>query len=107
MITTSDNVTITKTIRLGTESNYTVDGVSLFVKHNGDQKRYNATSVVNSTSMANGLITFESIPLPTDGSYSIGITAETNEDMDQDGINFVKLASGYIKKITNVSLLEL
>ena len=107
MITTSEIVTITKVLRLGPVTTYSLDGVSLFIKNNGDQKRYNATSLVNSREMANGLITFENIPLVNDGSYSFYVTAETNTDMDTNGTNLVKLATGYIKKITSNSILAI
>jgi len=107
MITTSEIITITKTLRLGVVSEYSIEGVSLFIKNNGDQKRYNATSVINSTEMSNGLITFSNVPLASDGSYSLYITAETNIDIDTDGTSLLKLATGFIKKITNESTLSL
>lgn len=107
MITTSNTIIITKTLRLGSITTYESDKVSLFIKTNTDQKRYNATTVVNSTVNSNGLITFSNIPLPTDGSYSLYITAETNVDLDTDGTSLTKLATGFIKKITNQTTLEL
>lgn len=107
MITTSSTINITKTLRLGSVTDYTTDKVSLFIKTNGDQKRYNATSVVNSTVNSNGLVTFSNVPLPTDGSYSLYITAETNVDLDTDGTSLSRLATGFIKKITNETTLAL
>ena len=107
MITTSTNVTITKTLRHGVVTNYNVNNTSLFMTHNGEQKRFNATSVVNATSTSSGLVTFTNIPLWGDGSYSLYITAENNSDLDVSGIGLNKLATGFIKKITNVSTLEL
>lgn len=107
MITTSENVTITKTLRHGVVTNYNVNNISLFMSHNGEQKRFNATSVVNATSTSSGLVTFASIPLWGDGSYSLYITAENGADLDVSGVGLDKLATGFIKKITNVSTLAL
>ena len=107
MITTSGSVTIQKVIRAGVVTSYEADKVSLFIKSNGEQKRYNATSVVNATTTASGLITFSAVPLATDGSYSLYITAESVSDLDTSGVLLEKLATGYIKKITNVSTLTI
>lgn len=107
MITTSENVTIQKVIRAGVVTSYTADNVSLFIKYNGEQKRFNASSVVNATTTASGLIEFASLPLWGDGSYSLYITAEGVSDLDTSGVILDKLATGYIKKITNVSTLVL
>lgn len=99
MITTSGNVTIRKVIRAGVVTNYTIDKVSLFIKHNGEQKRFNASSVVNATTTASGLVEFTSVPLWGDGSYSLYVTAESDAYLDISGVSMVKLGSGYIKKI--------
>lgn len=107
MITTSGSVTIQKVIRAGVATSYAADKVSLFIKSNGEQKRYNATSVVNATTTASGLITFSAVPLAADGSYSLYITAESVSDLDTSGVLLEKLATGYIKKITNVSTLTI
>lgn len=107
MVTTSSNVTITKVLRLGQVTSYSVNDVSLFIKCNGIQKRFDATSVVNSTTTSQGLITFADVPLWEDGSYSLYITADHNGDLDANGVQFTKLATGYIKKITNVNTLSL
>lgn len=107
MITTSDTVNITKVLRLGVPTSYATDSVSLFMTHDNIQKRFTATSVVNATSTAQGLVTFTGIPLWGDGSYSLFITAENNSDLDVNGVNLSKLATGYIKKITNVTTLDL
>lgn len=107
MITTSEMVTIEKVIRSGVVTTYIPDKISLFIKHEGLQKRFTATSVVNATTTASGLISFVNVPLWTDGSYSLYITAEDNEDMDINGVGLNRLATGYIKKITNVSTLTL
>ena len=107
MITTSENVTIQKVIRAGVVTSYTADKVSLFIKYNGEQKRFNASSVVNATTTASGLVEFTSVPLWGDGSYSLYITAESVSDLDTSGVILDKLATGYIKKITNVSTLVL
>ncbi len=107
MITTSGNVTITKTLRYGVVTSYDVENVSLFMSHNGEQKRFTASSVVNATPTSSGLVTFASVPLWGDGSYSLYITAENNSDLDVNGVGLNKLATGFIKKITNVSLLQL
>lgn len=105
MITTSNNVTIRKVLRSGTVTNYTVDKVSLFITHNGEQKRFNSTLIVNATSTSGGIVEFIGVPLWGDGSYSLYITAENNSDLDTEGVKLDKLASGYIKKITNTDLL--
>lgn len=107
MITTSENVTINKVLRLGVVTTYAPESVSLFIKHEGTQKRFTATSVTNSTLSANGSVVFESVPLWGDGSYSMYITAESNADLDTNGVGLTKLATGYIKKITNESTLVL
>ena len=107
MITTSENVTITKMLRYGVVTSYNADNVSLFISHNGEQKRFTASSVVNATLTSSGLVTFASVPLWGDGSYSLYITAENNSDLDVNGVGLNKLATGFIKKITNVSLLPL
>ena len=106
MITTSNTVTITKTLRYGVPTSYTTNNVSLFMSHSGEQRRFNATSVVNATDTSSGLITFSGISLWGDGSYSVYITGENNNDIDVNGIGLTKLGTGYIKKITNVSTLE-
>ena len=103
MITTSENVTIEKVIRMGTVTTYTPENVSLFMKHDNIQKRFTATTVVNAGLTSTGLITFSSIQLWGDGGYSFYITAENNVDLDVDGVGLERLATGYIKKITNES----
>lgn len=103
MITTSESVNVNKVIRLGTVTTYVPDNVSLFIKHEGTQKRFTATTVTNAGLTSTGLIEFTAIPLWGDGSYSFYITAENNDDMDTNGIGLDKLATGYIKKITNES----
>lgn len=107
MITTSTSISVTKVLRKGVVTAYSVGSVSLFVKFNGSTKRYNASALVNSSASADGLITFTAIPLAEDGSYSVWITADNNADLDTNGVSLDKLATGYIKKITNVSTLEL
>ena len=107
MITTSESVTITKTLRYGVVTDYTPERVSLFMSHNGEQKRFTADSVVNSTATSSGLVTFSNVDLWGDGSYSLYITAENLEDLDVSGVELKKIATGFIKKITNTSLLAL
>jgi hypothetical protein len=107
MITTSTSVIIIKKIPSGAITNYTTGMVSLFIKNSNIQKRFDATTVVNATVSSSGLITFSNVPLWADGSYSLYITAESNSDMDVNGVNLVTLATGYIKKITNESTLAL
>lgn len=107
MITTSTSVTVDKVIRAGVVTGYTTDKVSLFMKHDGVQKRFTATSIVNATVGSSGLIRFTNVPLWGDGSYSLYITAEDNTDLDVNGVGLTKLATGYIKKITNVSTLTI
>ena len=107
MITTSTEITINKVLRLGPVTTYTVKAVSLFMKVNGIQKRYDATSVVNSTDTSTGLVTFVGVPLSVDGNYSFYITAENNSDLDVSGVALDKLATGFIKKISNVSTLTI
>ena len=107
MITTSSNVTITKTLRYGEVTTYTVNNLSLFMSHNGEQKRFTANSVTNATATSSGLVTFTNVPLWGDGSYSLYVTAEDGDDLDINGVKLKKLATGFIKKITNVSLLQL
>ena len=89
MITTSTTVTIQKVIRLGSITAYSTGSVSLFITHENVQKRFTASSVVNSG----------------DGSYSFYITAEDNGDLDTNSVGLTKLATGYIKKITSSSTL--
>lgn len=103
MITTNGTITIKKVLRLGVVTTYTVDNVSLFIKVNGTQKRYNATSVVNSTTTSTGLVTFENVALAEDGGYSFYITAESDTDLDVGGVSLNRLATGYVKKITNIT----
>ena len=107
MITTSDNVTITKVLRYGVVTVYDVDKISLFMSHNGEQKRFTANEVINSTATSSGLVTFADVPLWGDGSYSLYITAENLSDLDVSGVKLNKLATGFIKKITNTNLLAL
>lgn len=101
MITTSDQVTIQKVLRLGTNTSYTTANVSLFLKHDGEQKRFNATSVVNSTGTSTGLLTFANVALWGEGSYSLFVTAESSTDLDGNGVVLDRLASGYLRKIVN------
>ena len=105
MITTSTSVDVQKVIRSGTVTSYTADKVSLFMTHNGEQKRFTADSITNATSNSSGLITFTGVPLWGDGSYSMYITAESDSDLDTNGVQLVRLGTGYIKKITNVETL--
>ena len=102
MITTSTNINIHKELRSGKITSYTLDKVSLFMVHDGIQKRFNATSITNATANAEGLIVFNNVPLWGDGNYSFYITAENVADMDVSGVDLVRLASGYVKKITNI-----
>ena len=102
MITTSASINIHKELISGKITNYTLDKVSLFIVHDGVQKRFNATSITNATANAVGLIVFSNIPLWGDGSYSFYITAENVADIDTSGVNLIKLASGYVKKITSI-----
>jgi len=99
MITTSATINIQKILRAGTVTNYTTDKVSVFITNNGTQKRYNATSVAQSTVDTAGVILFLGIPLDAYGSYSLYITAESGSDLDTNGVSMVKLGSGYIKRI--------
>ena len=106
MITTSDIVEIKKVLRLGNVTTYSLDNVSLFIKSTGEEKRFNATSVVNATATSQGLITFSDVSLWNgDGNYSLYITAEDSVDIDVNGTKLVKLGTGYIKKITNADSL--
>lgn len=107
MITTSEKVTIKKVLRYGVETMFTIDDVSLFVYHGGEQRRFNATEVVNATKTSSGLVTFTDISLWGDGSYSMYITTENNNDIDVNGVVFDKIATGYLKKITNRSEMEI
>lgn len=107
MITTSDIITVNKVIRLGVLTNYKITNVSLFVKHDGTQKRFTATSVTNATETSTGLIVFKNIQLWGDGSYSLYVTAEDNDDLDVSGASLEKLATGYIKKISSESTLNI
>lgn len=105
MITTSESINVNKVLRLGVVTTYAPENISLFIKHEGIQKRFTATSVLNSTLSANGSVVFDSVPLWGDGSYSMYITAESNTDLDTNGVGLTKLATGYIKKITNETTL--
>lgn len=87
-------------------TSYTSDKVSLFIKHEGVQKRFNPTSVVNSTSTVDGSISFN-VSLWGDGSYSMYITAENSSDLDSSGVQLVTLANGYIKKITDNGIMTI
>ena len=107
MITTSDTITVNKMIRLGVLTNYETTNVSLFVKHDGTEKRFTATSVTNATETSTGLIVFQNIQLWGNGSYSLYVTAENNYDLDVSGTSLEKLATGYIKKISNESTLNI
>lgn len=107
MVTTNDLVTIEKVLRLGNLTDYTVQNISLFIKHDSVQKRFNATSVVNATDTSTGLIRFVDVPLWGDGSYSLYVTSEDTNDLDVSGVKLEKLGTGYIKKITNQSTLAI
>lgn len=107
MITTSTSINVNKTIRLGTATAYSTSNVSLFITHDGIQKRFTATSVTNATTTSTGLVTFSAIPLWGDGGYSFYITAESSTDLDTSGVNLNKVATGFIKKITNVDTLNI
>ncbi len=107
MITTSDSVNIRKTLRHGVATYYTPERISLFMSYNGTQKRFTANQVINSNATSSGLVEFNNVPLWGDGSYSLYITAENEADLDVSGVNLNKIATGFIKKITNVNTLEL
>lgn len=106
MITAYSNITINKVLKGGVATSYAIDKVSLFIKHDGVQKRFNPTSVVNATTGADGSISF-SVSLWGDGSYSMYITAENTSDLDVSGVQLTTLATGYIKKITDNGIMEL
>ena len=105
MITTSSMVTINKVLRLGPVTTYTADKVSLFIKVNGVQKRYDAMNVVNSSGTSTGLVSFVNIPLPVDGNYSFYITGDSSDDLDISGTQLSVLATGFVKKITSTNVL--
>lgn len=105
MITTDSVINIKKDLKAGVVTSYTTSNVSVFLKHNGEQRRFNASVVINSTATSTGYISFASIPLWGDGSYSVYITAEQDADLDVNGVVLETLGTGYIKKITNVSTL--
>ena len=107
MITTSDSVNIHKVLRHGVVTSYTPDRISLFMSYNGAQKRFTSDEVVNSNETSSGLVKFNNVPLLGDGSYSLYITAENEADLDISGVDLNKIATGFIKKITNVNTLEL
>ena len=107
MITTSNSVNIRKTLRHGVATHYTPDRISLFMSYNGTQKRFTANSVTNATATSSGLVVFAGVPFWGDGSYLLYITAENEADLDISGVNLNKIATGFIKKITNVDTLEL
>lgn len=107
MITTSSTVTVTKVLRLGVITLYNVNNVSLFISHNGVQKRIDASAVVNSTLTSQGLITFSNVPLWEDGNFSLYVTSESSTDLNVSNTSLFKLGSGYIKKITNVATLAI
>ena len=107
MITTSSSVNIHKVLRHGVVTNYTPDRISLFMSYNGTQKRFTANSVTNATATSSGLVVFTGVPFWGDGSYLLYITAENEADLDISGVNLNKIATGFIKKITNVNTLEL
>ena len=107
MITTSDSVNIHKVLRHGVVTDYTPDRISLFMSCSGTQKRFTANSVTNATATSSGLVVFTGVPFWGDGSYLLYITAENEADMDISGVNLNKIATGFIKKITNVNTLEL
>ena len=103
MITTSGNINVNKVIRAGVATSYSPNNVSLFIRHEGQQKRFTATSITNASTTSSGLIVFSNVPLWGDGSYSFYITAENNTDLDVNGVGLTKLATGYVKKITNTN----
>lgn len=106
MITTSNIITIEKVLRMGPVTTYTPEMLSLFITNNGVQKRYTASSVVNSSATSSGLVTFTDVPLAVDGNYSLYITGESDVDLDTSGVSLDKLATGFVKKITNISTMR-
>lgn len=107
MITVSSSINVTVKLNKGVITNYGTNIVSLFIKCNGIQKRFDASSVTNSTVGTDGSVVFSNVPLWQDGSYSVYVTAESSSDLDVNGVMLVTLATGYIKKITNESTLVL
>lgn len=107
MITTRSTINVLKPLKAGVNTSYTVDTVSLFMKHNGEEKRFNASDIVNSTTTTAGYISFATVPLWGDGSYSVYMTADSTTDLDTNGVILTKLATGYIKKITDVDTLSM
>ena len=107
MITVSPVINVTVKLNKGINSGYTAEATSLFIKCNGIQKRFDASSVVNSTVTADGLVTFSGVSLWQDGSYSVYVTTESSTDLDASGVSLITLSTGYIKKITNESTLVL
>lgn len=107
MITTSTIINITKVLRAGEVSTHSTSSCSIFVKHSGETRRFNATSVVNTTTIASGSILFSDIATWGDGSYSFYITAESNSDQDTNGITYTKIGTGYFRKITNSNVITI
>lgn len=106
MVTTNSTVTVRKVLGAGKTTDYTVDNVSLFLKNKNGTKRFNPTSVTNSSATVVGLLVFE-VPLPELGSYTVKVSAENDSDLDVSGVQINVLATGFIQKIANESVLEM
>ena len=104
MITTNSIVTVVKKLRPGKVTNYSANKLSLFIKCNSTQKRVQCASVTNATLTSAGELVF-SVDLWQDGSYSFYITSEDNDNLEMNNVALTKLATGYIKKITNQVIL--
>lgn len=107
MVTTSDVITVKKMLGVGKVTTYTVDTVSLFVKSVSGTKRYNPDVVTNSTEMAMGVIEFTAIPLTDYGSYTVKVTVESGDDLDISGVGVNVLATGFIQRVKDSSVLEI
>ncbi len=110
--TVEDTVTIKKILKAGEATLYTgkENQFHVLVKNNSVEKIItgimgNDFIIIDATSIVNGSI---SIDIDLEPGYSkVGMYFAENSDLDDGSVEFEKLGTGLIKKITNEILLEI
>lgn len=93
-VSTGTAISVSKTLPAGVVTTYA--NVSLYVLFNGVTKRYNAT-VVNSTATVAGSISVASLTLADIGTHVCTFSTESAADLDTNGIVITPLF------VTNIS----
>lgn len=108
--TTATSISVNLSLPAGTDTSYTTFSVSLYVTYKGTIRRWNPTSVTNSTEETSGSIIFNGIAIPDNGTYVLEIKEENNLDLDTGGVTISRLnpiARKVIRKVTSSSIIAI